>query len=305
MRIIYSILIIINIITTLLFILFLCYLLKNQNKKNNIFYCVMNAMIVSFIQCLGTLLNWKDTKDSNLYYGEENGFFCQFQSMLLTTTILSLELWTTIIVILLYLKIINKNKKSPKNKKKAQLISFYLLCYIFPISLTSFLKYKDVIGANHHFCFIKLGKETYILLIFIVKWIIITTSTISTILLIRMIRKSNTLEKEDINKIEKKKKLALTFIIFPLFQIFDFFPGTIYRVVNKFYPDITYLAFIHIISVASSSIVYTCFYGRQIGMFKYYKEKICKGIKEDMDISFDERYLESRENSTPSSTTER
>ncbi len=40
-------------------------------------------------------------------------------------------------------------------------------------------------------------------------------------------------------------------------------------------------------------------------MFKYYKEKICKGIKEDMDISFDERYLESRENSTPSSTTER
>ena len=264
----------------------------------------MNAMIVSFIQCLVTLLNWKDTKDSNLYYGEEYGILCQSQGILLIATILSLEIWTTIIVILLYLKIINKNKKSPKNKKKAQLICFYLLSYIFPISLTSFIKYNDAIGANHHFCFVKLGKENYILLIFIVKWIIITISTISTILLIRMIRKSNNLEKEDTNKIEKKKKLALTFIIFPLFQIFDFFPGTIYRIVNKIDPDITYLAFIHIISVSSSSIVYTCFYGRQIGMFKYYKEKIYKGKKEDLDISFDERYFESQDNSTASSNTE-
>ena len=76
-------------------------------------------MIISFIQCLGTLLNWKDTKDSNLYYGEEYGILCQSQGMLLITTTVSLELWTTIIVILLYLKIINKNKKSPKNKKKS------------------------------------------------------------------------------------------------------------------------------------------------------------------------------------------
>ena len=39
-------------------------------------------------------------------------------------------------------------------------------------------------------------------------------------------------------------------------------------------------------------------------MFKYYKEKIYKGKKEDMDISFDERYFESRDNSTASSNTE-
>ena len=299
MGIMYSILIIMNIISTVLFIMFLCYVLTNQNKKNNIFYCVMNAMIISFIQCLGTLLNWKDTKDSNLYYGEEYGILCQSQGMLLITTTVSLELWTTIIVILLYLKLMRQKKKSSNPKKKYHLICFHLLSYIFPIFLTSFIKYNDAIGANHHFCFVKSEKRRFILYFFIVKWIIITTSTISTILLIRRIRKSNNLEKEDINKFNKNKRSALTFIIFPLFQIFDFFPGTIYRIVNIFYPDFTYLAFIHVISVGSSSIVYVCFYGRQIGMFNYYKEKICKGKKEDMDISFDKRYLDSitRDNS--------
>ena len=189
MGIMYSILIIMNIISTVLFIMFLCYLLKNQNKKNNIFYCVMNAMIISFIQCLGTLLNWKDTKDSNLYYGEEYGILCQSQGILLITTTVSLELWTTIIVILLYLKLMRKKKKSSNPKKKYHLICFHLLSYIFPISLTSFIKFNDAIGANHHFCFIKLGKGIFILYFFIVKWIIITISTISTILLIRRIRK--------------------------------------------------------------------------------------------------------------------
>ena len=219
--------------------------------------------------------------------------------MLIITTTLSLELWTTIIVILLYLKLMRKKKKSSNPKKKYHLICFHLLSYIFPIFLTSFIKYNDAIGANHHFCFVKSEKRRFILYFFIVKWIIITTSTISTILLIRRIRKSNNLEKEDINKFNKNKRSALTFIIFPLFQIFDFFPGTIYRIVNIFYPDFTYLAFIHVISVGSSSIVYVCFYGRQIGMFNYYKEKICKGKSEDTENSFDERYLDSitRDNS--------
>ena len=214
---------------------------KNKSKFKLVYIIMINIMITAVLCPAGYVLNWVDSYNNNLLFGNGDGFFCQAQAFTTSYFQSCREIFVTLISIISFISfkfgdIINIDES------KLSLVLVLLIGYLIPLIECMTFLLKKGYGKSHLYCYTKIeGDEVKfselcgtIHFSFVVVLIII-----STFFIIYLIIKTSSCKKEDKKsdswiKDDNTKKYCINpnlkkIIFFPIAQIITMSLPVVYR----------------------------------------------------------------------------
>ena len=129
---------------------------KNKSKFKLVYIIMINIMITAVLCPAGYVLNWVDSYNNNLLFGNGDGFFCQAQAFTTSYFQSCREIFVTLISIISFISfkfgdIINIDES------KLSLILILLIGYLIPLIECMTYLLKKGYGQSHLYCFTKIG----------------------------------------------------------------------------------------------------------------------------------------------------
>ena len=142
-------------------ILFLLVIIRTFSKPKKfklIFIVMINVMATAILNSAGFLLNWVD-ENGKLLFGDEEGFFCQTESIVLFFSHTARETFVTLISVISFISFSFGDKFNLDNSKLS-LIIVLLLGYLIPFIADIIYFNLKIFGQSHYFCFTRGSGDT-------------------------------------------------------------------------------------------------------------------------------------------------
>ena len=237
------IIMILIIIAIILFLLVFGKTLFTPRKFKLIYIVMLNLVISAILNSVGFLLNWVK-KDKKLLFGDEKGFFCKAQSIMLLFFHTARENFCTLVPIVSFISFKYGDNFDIDNNKLC-LILVFLVGYLIPLIENIIYYFLGVHGQSDYYCLIKKEGSIYsalcgnIHLYYVIFLVIISFSL--TIYLVIKTGNCNKNSTDDVWLNDNEKK---TYCIHPMLKKIMFFPIVqvsfnvvilTYRVINNIY----------------------------------------------------------------------
>lgn len=238
----------------ILFVLVMILTCRAKLKFTLIFIVMINAMISGILSPLGYYINWvieyPDTKERKLLFGESRDLNCQMQSFILATFQCSRESFVTLIMAISFVKA--RFPEINLQNNKINLAAVLMIGYGIPIIASIVYTTLGAFGESHLFCFTSKEVDKYPvvtcgLIHFIYIIILILLSIFFTFSLIKKLKEyKNEKNENNINESDGKyKEINLNkcifchprmkkIIFFPIAQIISMSLPIYYRITDWF-----------------------------------------------------------------------
>lgn len=134
---------------------------------------------------------------------------------------------------------------------------FFLLCYVFPLWVSSIYLYLGLYGPNNLNCWVKTDNYFLGLILYCHKWI---NAIISIIFSYKILRKFYSIEINETKAIKDSKELILRVLLFPLIQLIGGFIPSIYTIFVSFNIQMDFLGVPTLISGVSHGVLFPLLY---------------------------------------------
>lgn len=249
----YIIILIFAIISVVLSMIIIILSLCAKNKLSYTFTLILNLIFISMIHTISYCLNWTYNNNNHTFFPD---ILCTLQSFLLVSSTLSEEFWLTIITIKSYKMFISKTSIKLSISCLDYFI-FFLLCYVFPLWVSSLYLYFGLYGANNLNCWVKSDNYFLGLILYCHKWI---NAIITIIFSYKILRKFNSIDITETKAIKDSKELILRVLLFPLIQLIGGLIPSIYTVFVAFDIQMDFLSVPTLISGASHGVSFPLLY---------------------------------------------
>ena len=170
----------------------------------------MNLLIITTLHSFGYIIYYI-TSNQEVPYSP----LCWIQSILLISSCQTQEVWLMIITFVCYQGITNRTFYNMQNDLYLFFGFVIFINFVYPLGLILIYYCADALGPFETYCWVKNGLKSYMVILYVFKFLYIILNLLMTIRLLFKVNKMDKSKKENRNEITFCKKT----IVFPIIQI--------------------------------------------------------------------------------------